>query len=131
MSSLSFCPYFTFGIRKTDNMETILAPTDFSPAATNAVNYAVELAKFFDAELVLVNAYAVPPASHEAGIAVEILSTMHELAVKQLNELKKQLLLKNPYLTIECAADMGVPFRVVESGAKKFDADLIVMGIVG
>ena len=31
-------------------MDTILVPTDFSPSATNAVNYAVELAKFFDAK---------------------------------------------------------------------------------
>jgi nucleotide-binding universal stress UspA family protein len=41
-------------------METILVPTDFSPAANNATDYAVELAKFFNAKLILVTAYPIP-----------------------------------------------------------------------
>ena len=68
-------------------MDTILVPTDFSAPANNAVNYAVELAKFFDAKLVLVNAYAIPPASYEVGISIEIISAMREQAEKQLEEL--------------------------------------------
>jgi hypothetical protein len=36
-------------------METILVVTDFSALANNAVNYAIELAKYFSAKLILVN----------------------------------------------------------------------------
>ena len=112
-------------------METILVPTDFSPAADNAANYAVELAKFFDTKLVLLNAYSMPPVNYEAGFSVEILTVLQEAAIKQLETLKKQLLLKNEYLTIVCETEMGIPYDVIQSTAKKYNADLIVMGIVG
>lgn len=112
-------------------METILIPTDFSPAASSATNYAVELAKFFETKLVLVNAYLMPPVNYEAGFSVEMLTVLQEAAVKQLETLKKELLLKNEHLSIECATEMGAPYDVIESMSKKYNADLIVMGIVG
>src|ERR1700739_2973105 len=112
-------------------METILVATDFSPSADNAADYAVELAKFFDAKLVLVNAYAMPPVNYEAGFSVEIVSALQEGSVKQLENLKKRLLLKDEYLTIECETEMGTAYDVIQSASKKHNADLIVMGIVG
>ncbi len=112
-------------------METILVPTDFSPSANNATDYAVELAKFFDAKLILTNAYSMPPVNYEAGFSVEIVTALQETAVKQLENLKKQLLLKNEHLTIECEVEMGTPYDVIQSTTKKYNADLIVMGIVG
>jgi len=112
-------------------METILVATDFSPAANNATDYAVEFAKFFGTKLVLVNAYSMPPVNYEAGFSVEILTVLQESAVKQLENLKKELLLKNENMTIECETEMGSPYDVIQSVAKKYKVDLIVMGIVG
>ncbi|MBI3519965.1 MAG: universal stress protein [Bacteroidetes bacterium] len=112
-------------------METILVPTDFSPAADNAADYAVELAKYFDARIILVNAYALPPASYEVGFSVEIISAMQKGSAEQLSALKQQLLSKNKYLTIECETEIGAPYDVIEDASKKYNADLIVMGIVG
>ncbi len=112
-------------------METILVPTDFSPAANNATDYAVELAKFFDAKLVLVNAYTIPPVNYEAGFSVEIVTALQKGSAEQLQTLKKQLLTKNESLTVECEEEMGSPFDVIQSAVKKYNADLIVMGIVG
>jgi len=48
-----------------------------------------------------------------------------------LETLKNELLQKNEYLNIETETDMGLPLDVVESASKKYNADLIVMGIVG
>jgi nucleotide-binding universal stress UspA family protein len=46
------------------NMKSIIAPTDFSPVSLNAVNYAADLAKEINAELILihVNNFFVPGA---------------------------------------------------------------------
>lgn len=112
-------------------METILVPTDFSPAAENAANYAAELAKFFDAKMTLINAYSMPPVNYEAGFAVELLSAVQEGSKKQLEDLKKQLLAKNPYLNIECVSSMGFPVDVINGVVQSSGADLIVMGITG
>jgi nucleotide-binding universal stress UspA family protein len=112
-------------------MDTILAPTDFSPAANNAVNYAAELAKFFDAKLVLINAYSMPPVNYEAGFALDIVASLQKASQEQLEALKKQLLQKNQFLKIECEVEMGIPYDVIQDAVKKYNTDLIVMGIVG
>ncbi|MGZ3866742.1 MAG: universal stress protein [Bacteroidia bacterium] len=112
-------------------METILVATDFSPAADNAANYGAELAKFFDAKMVLVNAYSMPPVNYEAGFSVELLTAVQEGSKKQLEDLKKQILINSPYLSIECVSSMGFPTDVINGAAQNSHADLIVMGITG
>ncbi|MEL6275916.1 MAG: universal stress protein, partial [Bacteroidota bacterium] len=41
-------------------MKKILFPTDFSPAATQAYIYALQLAKAIDASIVTLHAYQLP-----------------------------------------------------------------------
>lgn len=108
-------------------METILIPTDFSELANNAVKYGVELAKYFDAKIVFVNAYPIPPANYESGTSFELLDTLGESSLQALNNLKS----KYPEHRVECFSEMGYPYDVIENAAKKFNADLIVMGIIG
>ena len=43
-------------------MKTIIVPTDFSSTASNAVDYAIAMAKEINASIVLLNAYQVPVA---------------------------------------------------------------------
>ncbi|HWY10616.1 MAG TPA: universal stress protein [Bacteroidia bacterium] len=113
-------------------METILIPTDFSPSAANAVDYAIELAKFFDSRIVLVHAYPVPNISYEVPFPVETISTFQKISEEKLSALKKEILEKHGRdFDIECISDMGSPFEVIEAAAKKTNADLIVMGIIG
>ncbi|HXB41436.1 MAG TPA: universal stress protein [Bacteroidia bacterium] len=113
-------------------METILVPTDFSESANNAVNYAVCLADFFDAKLVLVNATPVLLPSYDSTLPVETMIDMQKKAEENLQNLKNELLAKpHRKLTIECYTAAGYVFDVIESAEKKYNADLIVMGIVG
>lgn len=113
-------------------METILVPTDFSPAATNALNYAVELAKVFDAEIILVNAYPIPIVT-ETGLPLNSVPLMRDSAYESLETLKKDLILKhNNYgLNIRCYAEMGIPYDVIEQAVHEYKPEMIVMGIVG
>ena len=108
-------------------METILIPTDFSEAANNAVKYGVELAKYFDAKLVFVNAYPILPANYESGTSFELLNSLKEASEQALESLKSHY----PEHRIECFSEMGYPYDVIENAASKYNADLIVMGIVG
>jgi len=113
-------------------METILVPTDFSDASANAVDYAVELAKFFDAKLLLVNAYSIPIGNAEIGIPMELASVMQQSALDGLENMKKKIIEKNHReLDIECFAGVGFAYDVIKDASANFKADLIVMGIVG
>jgi nucleotide-binding universal stress UspA family protein len=111
-------------------METILVPTDFSPAAKNAAGYAVELAKFFDAKLILVNAFAVPIANTDTMFPLDVVMPLHTVALKNLESFKSELFLqKDDKIDIECIAEMGSAYDVINLVSKKHSADLIVMGI--
>jgi nucleotide-binding universal stress UspA family protein len=113
-------------------METILVPTDFSLPSKNAVNYAVELAKFFSARLIFLNVYSYPPADYETGFSALMTNSLQEGSINALEELKKEILEKNQYsLKIECICDMGLPFDRIEHIVESHDIDIVVMGITG
>lgn len=113
-------------------MDTIMIPTDLSPAAHNATDYAVELAKFFDARIILVHAFPVPTLNYEMPFPVEPISEFQKDAEDRLEEVKRGILKRNAFpLDIECVVSMGTPFNVIEETAKEKNPDLIVIGIVG
>ena len=113
-------------------MDTIMVPTDLSPAAQNATDYAVELAKFFDAKIILVHAFPVPALNYEMPFPVEPISEFQKDAEERLEEIKREIQRKTEFpLDIECVVSMGTPFNVIEETAKEKDPDLIVIGIVG
>jgi len=113
-------------------MKTIIVPTDFSPAASNAVDYAVDLAKFFDSRIILVHAYPVPPVNYEASFSAAEFAQMYDLSEKKLLSIRKDIYRRGGAdLDIEYVTEMGTPFDVIKSAAQAWNADLIVMGIVG
>lgn len=113
-------------------METILIPTDFSPAAKNATEYGIQLAKFFNARIVLLNAYPIPPTDYEIGFSAEMISALQKGSEEALDKLKKEITEQHQRdFSIECVAEMGFPYESITATAKKFNADLIVMGITG
>ncbi|MGZ3905104.1 MAG: universal stress protein, partial [Bacteroidia bacterium] len=113
-------------------METILMPTDFSPAAENACKYSVELAKIFNAKLVLIHAYSIPITGADSGFALNLNLDLKSGAEKKLREVRDEIL-KNTKGTIEveCVTEMGTVYDIVKNANIQFDADVIVMGIVG
>jgi len=113
-------------------MDTILIATDFSAAAKNATEYGVKLAKYFNANIVLVNAYPSPPPDYETGFSIEMINSLQRGADEALEEQKKQIEEKYKRdFNIQCVSQMGLPYTVITETAKKHHADLIVMGIVG
>src|ERR1700756_4087710 len=111
-------------------MKTILVPTDFSSAAKNAADYAVKLADFLNAKLILVNAFSVPVANTDTMFPLDIAMPLQDAVIDNLEALKSELLLSSEKnISIECEAEMGLAYDAIEFISKKHDLDLIVMGI--
>ncbi|MBS1638115.1 MAG: universal stress protein [Bacteroidetes bacterium] len=112
-------------------MDTILVPTDFSAPADNALNYAAELAKYFNAQIVLIHAYHIPAANYEMAIPPDVISSIQFAASNALEKTKARFMTTYPGLRITCLSDMGMVEDVVRDAVGKYDADVVVMGITG
>ena len=74
-------------------MKTLLVATDFSPAATNAANYAADMALAINATVVLLHVYQMPVIYLEVPVAYTE-EEMRRDAQKNINRLKGELQLK-------------------------------------
>lgn len=109
-------------------MKNILCPTDFSPAAQNAIAYAAKLAQIVEGDLTLFHVHSifdVTPASVLAGKKVQLTNAAEQLET-QCREV-------NSAFKIACYADIESSSSrlstVIHDKAK--DYDLIVMGSDG
>ncbi len=114
------------------NMKSILVPTDFSPTALKAAEFAVTLANELGLELVLVNVFNLTSAfPYESPSMLEL--EIHESQViseGRLTLLKGQLSsgCKQPIKTLSV---YGVIPEVIDQVAQKTKAAFIVMGTRG
>ena len=72
-------------------MKTIIVPTDFSPAATNAMDYAVGMGKAIDASILLLHVYHVPVSFTDVPVVLVSVDELRKSAEEQLEELKKNI----------------------------------------
>ena len=110
----------------------ILVPTDLSEGAEEALDYACELARKFDATVHLLHVIGIPALGvPELGVAVT--STMidslvreNEIALEELADRKRQLATFGQILL-----RTGDARDMINQTAKELGADLIVMGTHG
>lgn len=113
-------------------MKTIIVPTDFSSVAENSIDYAANLAQFFDAKMVLVHACQLVSVSYEVPFSQETISQMQTISQESLIKIRANLHKKfGPDLTIECVSEIGSPFDIITTVTTQKKGDLIVMGVVG
>ncbi len=108
-------------------MRNILIATDFSPAARNAAIYGLELAKVFNAGIILVNAYQQIPLPTVADVVApsgELRSTMQE----QLDN-EAFFLSIGTNITVEAICAEGPATSVIIDIASKKKADIILLGM--
>jgi nucleotide-binding universal stress UspA family protein len=118
----------------TANWKRICCPIDFSDASRGAMEVAADLARRFDAELVLLHAYPIPGYTFPDGSVVASPKMMQDLAdqaQKHLEEwrLEAEKLVGAPRVTAEKA--VGEPAAEILEAAREARADLIVMGTHG
>jgi nucleotide-binding universal stress UspA family protein len=113
-------------------MKTILAATDFSDNATTAVHYAAELAKHFNAKLLLLSAYHFPNVMMNAPLPPEYYDTIMTSNETQLRKLGDEIQLQyGDSLHVECESHMGFAVDEIINVSAGRHADLVVMGTKG
>jgi nucleotide-binding universal stress UspA family protein len=111
---------------------TILAATDFSDSAENAVNYAADLAVKSQANLVLIFAYHVPLVTSEVPTLMFTLNELEKEGLQQLKESEARLRKSHPGIkSIELLCLHGFVVECIKTQAEKLKADLVVMGLQG
>jgi len=111
-------------------MKTILVPTDFSYAARNASEYAIEYAKQFGYKLLLCHVYHLPVIS----VPEEPLLVLEDPKVYRRNHLQSlqeeaSYLSQNNDVEIDCKAVEGFAVDEILALEKEIDPALIVMGM--
>lgn len=109
-------------------MKTILVPTDFSKAADNAAEYAVQLSKKINAKVVLFHVYHIPISDPIVSSTVFTPKELQEISDNTLNDKVTELQAKTG-VYISCFSKMG--FAVDEIIEEEGNYDLIVMGMKG
>lgn len=113
-------------------MNKILIPTDFSDTAENAVDYAINMANFFSANLILLHVNQIPVSTPEFGIAAYNFAEVKKDSLDTLNE--KALKIKKEYPQIsevECFSEIGDSSDLIAEFSKNHNVDIVVMGNSG
>ena len=112
-------------------MKTILVATDFSATAMNAANYAVDMAKAIDAEVLLLHVYNIPVIYSEmpvVGNEEELRSTAEE----DIAEVKQDLVKRaGPACKIVAEVRMGNFFEELRIVCKRTQPYAVIMGSQG
>ncbi len=102
-------------------MKTIIVPTDFSPAALNATNYAADMALAIKANILLFHVYQLPLSVSDTPIVLLSVEEMKEGAESKLLQLKNEL-------EIQTEARMGNLADELEDCCKQTQPFAVVMG---
>jgi len=113
-------------------LTTILAATDFSESAENAVDYAAALAVKCQAALVILSAYHVPLVASEVPTLMFTLSELEKEGLDQLKETEARIKKNNPGLkSVELLCLHGFAGETIRTQAEKLKANIVVMGLQG
>jgi nucleotide-binding universal stress UspA family protein len=108
----------------------ILCPVDFSEPSETALDYAIDLAKKFGADVQLVHVYQLPVYALPDGAMM----AGPEFTTKVTTELSRALaeLAKGKTgVTLETHLVEGIPYKEVVRLSEELKADLVVMGTHG
>lgn len=110
-------------------MKLILAPTDFSKASRNAVNYAAEIAKRAKAKLVLLHSYHPVVLMSETPMILPASEDLEKESLQRLKRIRHQLLTKHGRrFHVEILCVEGLAGDVITGYANEHNVDLIVVG---
>jgi len=113
-------------------MKPILLATDGSPTAEEATKKAIELAKLFDTELLVVTAWDIP-YSTLGYAAVPLSGDLMDAAKKQAKQVAGEAAAtaRAEGVSAQTVLLRGFPVEEISAAAEKFDPQLIVLGSHG
>lgn len=114
-----------------DLPQTILVPTDFSPCAEEALDYALKLAERLDARVCIMHSYLLPVAGWEGAWAFpqDMISQLEADSRAKLDSTLSKA--REKLATTSASFWSGDPREAVPKLARDIKADLIVMGTHG
>jgi nucleotide-binding universal stress UspA family protein len=113
-------------------MKTIIVPTDFSPIATNAMNYAADMALGINASLLLLHVYQVPVSMTDVPVVIVSAEEMKKSSEEKLEELKQSLAhITSGKIKIYTEVKMGDVADELENLCKNIRPFAVVMGTKG
>ena len=112
-------------------MKNILAPTDFSEIADNAVNYAFEFAQSCNASVTLLHCFHIPIISGDALVTAIDFEDLEKESRDLLNIRKRKLIQKYPGVKVDMVSNAGFAAEEIVRYGKEGKVDLIIMGITG
>ena len=117
---------------KAKIMKTIIVPTDFSPVALNATNYAADMAIAVDAEILLVNIYTIPVSYSEVPVALISTEEMKKASESELETLKTSLEhITSGKIKIRIESRMGNTVDELEDICNTAKPFVVIMGAKG
>ncbi len=113
-------------------MKTIIVPTDFSPIATNAMHYAIDMAKKVNASLLLLHVYQVPVSFTDTPIVLVSIEDLRKGAEEQVAHLKTEVEhLTSGSLKVYTETRLGNVADELENLCNKINPFAVVMGTKG
>lgn len=113
-------------------MKSIIIPTDFSPVAVNAMNYAVDMAKEIHASVTLLHVYQIPVSITEVPVVMASVEDIKASAEQKLNEVKKGIEhITSGEVKVYTEARVGNVVDELEEFSKRIQPFAIVMGSTG
>lgn len=111
-------------------MKTILVPIDFSPAAENAANYAIELALFCKSTKILfLHAFSIQPYIIDMPLSSIDIEEMEKDKMKQLTDFDKKLRKKSKNVVTELIVSTGFIVDEILRIPQEQEIGLIIMGL--
>jgi nucleotide-binding universal stress UspA family protein len=113
-------------------MKTIIVPTDFSPVATNAMNFAADMAVSIHASLLLFHVYQVPVSMTDVPVVLVSADELKKNSEAKLEELKDGLAhVTSGKIKIYTEARLGDVTDELEDLCKHIQPFAVVMGTKG
>lgn len=113
-------------------MKKIIVPTDFSPVALNALNYAADMAIAINAELLIVNVYNIPVSYTEVPVVMISVEEMKKSSNNQLTELQKNILhITSGKIKVDIESRMGDTVDELEDICNTINPFAVIMGAKG
>ncbi len=113
-------------------MKIIIIPTDFSPIATNALHYGIDMAKAVNASLLLLNVYQVPVSYSDVPIMLVSVDELKKSAEAKLATLKAEVEhITSGDVKVYTEARLGNVSDELETLCNKIKPLAVVMGSKG
>ncbi len=113
-------------------MKTILIPTDFSPAAVNAMNYGIDMAKALKASILLFHVYQVPVSISDTPLVLVSVEELAQGAQHKMDVLKKEVEhITSGEVKVYTETKLGNIVDELEAICEKINPFAVVMGSKG